>query len=77
MTCFPISEASLFLSGKYKTVAILNHLNDSGLSASPNRVVSMSYSALTYETSQFVSKATYRIEMRWSKSLGLQIQDRV
>jgi SPP1 family predicted phage head-tail adaptor len=39
--------------------------------------ISIQYSSLIYETSEFVSKATYRITMRWSRSLGLKIQDRI
>jgi SPP1 family predicted phage head-tail adaptor len=39
--------------------------------------IDIQYSSLIYETSEFVSKATYRIVMRWSKTLGLKVSDRL
>lgn len=39
--------------------------------------IDVQYSALTYETATFISKATYRIVMRYDKELALNIADRV
>lgn len=39
--------------------------------------IDIQYSSLTYETSEFMSKATYRIELIFDKSLGLKIDHRI
>jgi SPP1 family predicted phage head-tail adaptor len=39
--------------------------------------IDIQYSSLIYETSEFVSKATYRIVLRWSNTLGLKVSDRI
>ena len=39
--------------------------------------IDIQYSALTYETSTFVSKATYRIALRYDKTLKLSVSDRI
>jgi SPP1 family predicted phage head-tail adaptor len=39
--------------------------------------IDIQYSSLIYETSEFVSKATYRITLRWSNTLGLKVSDRI
>lgn len=39
--------------------------------------IDIQYSSLTYETSTFIAKATYRITLRWSRSLRIAIADRI
>ncbi len=39
--------------------------------------IDIQYSALTYETSEFMAKSTYRIEMRRARSIKLKISDRL
>lgn len=39
--------------------------------------IDIQYSALTYETTEFMSKATYRIVLRYDKTLALNIADRI
>jgi head-tail adaptor len=52
-------------------------LNGAGDAAGVWASIDIQYSALTYETSEFISKATYRIEMRRTRSLLLNIADRI
>jgi SPP1 family predicted phage head-tail adaptor len=39
--------------------------------------IDIQYSALTYETSEFMAKATYRIVLLYDKTLGLKIEHRI
>lgn len=39
--------------------------------------IDIQYSALTYETTEFMSKATYRIILRYDKTLALTVANRI
>jgi SPP1 family predicted phage head-tail adaptor len=39
--------------------------------------IDIQYSALTYETTEFMSKATYRIVLRYDKALALSVANRI